>query len=354
MGGTRTWRLALALTAPLVFASLARAQTPSATALRWQAPPECPQAASFAAQVEHLLGQTLDARRDQSLHVVGEVVTSAVGFTVQLHVTSALGTQRRELTHRDCAELSEAAALVTALAIDPHLVVPEARSEPAPEPEPAAAATPVPTEPPSKPDSKPAQEPAPLAPRVSADRDRDTRPTQPSANLRASIAALGLVGSSVLPGVGLGVGGLAALGRGPLQLAVAGTYWLPRFRALEAGAGPGIELGAWGVGLKACWLPLSGDITVTTCLGPTAGDMYGSGNEQLSDPTTEHDRWSALEAELGLAISAKSGLTTLLGLQLGKTVEAPRFGIREDGRDVPVFEANGWSFNGFVGLGQFR
>jgi hypothetical protein len=123
---------------------------------------------------------------------------------------------------------------------------------------------------------------------------------------------------------------------------------------LEAQAGAGIELGMWQVGVKGCALPLTGNVSLSACLGPKLGDMYGRGNEQLENRKKEHDRWSALAAELSVAVSGKSGWMTLLGVELGRTLEAPRFGIRANGRDKPVFEAPSWTFNGFLGFGQSR
>jgi hypothetical protein len=72
--------------------------------------------------VERFLGQAIESRRDQELDVAGEVRGSAVaGYTVRLRLKTVRGSQERELNHEDCRELTEAAALVRALAIDPKL-----------------------------------------------------------------------------------------------------------------------------------------------------------------------------------------------------------------------------------------
>jgi hypothetical protein len=351
MQGVRGTGLALALfvTSP----SGARAGESAPSEVSWQAPAQCPQQPAFVAEVERLLGQTLDARRDQLLAISAEVGATAGGaFRVELRVRTRSGTQGRTLTHLDCTELTEAAALVTALAIDPQLVVPE----------PAAETTTKMA--PAEPGAEVAAKPAVLVPVPVAKSEVDTSPVSqrladqpdsraPEQPLHPSAAVLGLVGTATLPEIGLGVGALAALGPGRFRVALSGAYWLPRFKAIGARAGAGVDLGAWGVSVKACGLPLSGDVTLTACFGPRLGDMYGTGNAELENPTTAHQRWSTLEAELSLAISAKSGLTTLLGVELGKTLEAPRFGIEQNGEEVEVFEANAWILNGFVGLGQF-
>jgi len=342
------------------FQSTARAE--SSPTASWTAPESCPQQPAFAAQVESFLRQPLSARHDRRLEISGSVTPRAdVGYVAQLRVATPRGVEQRELTHRDCAELTEAAALVVALAIDPELVVPESRL--------SAAAVPVtessdssPHEPPERSTPPAAAPPSPPSvPNVivaSPPRVGDARQPRARAGaarpLRGSVHALGLIGSGVLPGVGGGFGAQGGLGQGRFRVAVRGLYWHPRFQPLEGRSNVGIDLGAWGVGIKACGLPLGGEITLVACIGPVLGDMYGQGSGSLTATRTVHDRWSALEAELSLEVGASSGLAAALGVALGKTLEAPRFGIVRDGRAAPVFEANAWTVTGFVGVGIFR
>lgn len=351
MRAVRT-QLALGL-AVCSLVSSAHAQSPPLPA-SWRAPESCPQQSSFVLHLEGFLGRQLSAVDDRSLDVVGNVRADAdQGYVAQLRVRTKLGSQQRELAHRDCAELTEAAALVSALAIDPKLVVPPPKSgdesagaSAGPQPLPPADAPP-PTTPVAP------LEPTTMPPASSSSRDAP-RSVPPSGSLHPSLAVLGLVGSSILPGAGAGVGLFGALGPGRFRLAARGSYWFPRFQGVAGVTGPGIDLGAWGVGLKACALPLAGEVTLATCLGPELGDMYGTGNAPLTNPSTVHNRWSALSAELALAIRSSVGLTTLFGLELGKTLEAPIYGIRVDGEASEVFEAHAWTLNGYVGLGLFR
>lgn len=345
---------------PIVAPSRAGAETAGAS-LSWQAPAECPQAGEFSGEVERLLGQPLDRERDQRLQIVGRVAARAGGdYAVELRVTGRLGVQRRALQHRDCAKLTEAAALITALAIDPELIVPEAQPA-TPEPEQAEAATPgasppVAAAPARQLDTGFAQKElaATIAPAPIPSADAGPQPARESSPLRGSIAALGLLGTGSLPKVGVGFGARGELGARRFRVALDGAYWLSRFQGLQAETGPGIELGMWGVGLKACGLPLAGKVTLSGCLGPKIGDMYGRGNGLLENAVEAHGRWSALVAELSLAISARSGLMTLFGVELGRTLEAPRFGILTNQREREVFEAARWTFHGFVGFGQSR
>lgn len=332
----------------------ARAELPAGTHLSWSAPPACPQAPAFIAEVERFLGQSLAPRRDQQLDVSGLVQTDArAGFSVKLSWRGQHGTQKRQLSHENCQELTEAAALVTALAIDPQLSI-------APEPPPTAPAASTAETPPAAASTDddpppPALAPVFVPPSAPATPDRRTQLPQPSARPPLSMSAtlLGLVGAGELPDAGMGVGGQFSLGGRRFRVAARGVYWLPRFVALEGDSGPGVELDLWSVGFRACALPLHGDWALAACLGPDIGDLRGRGTE-LENERTQHDRWSALSLELALSHEADSGLLTLVGVGVGKTLEAPRFGIERNGEEVELFQSAGWGALAFVGLGVFR
>src|SRR5690242_2708151 len=142
---------------PLAVAIAAALATPAAHAeprsqwVSWRAPGACPQQAALLAQTEAFLGHPLN-QRDDRLQLDGIVQSDEErGYVVHLRVATSRGSQERDLAHRDCAELTEAAALIVALAIDPELVIPE-------KPAAAPATPPAPTSPPSAP---PEPEPAP-------------------------------------------------------------------------------------------------------------------------------------------------------------------------------------------------
>jgi hypothetical protein len=319
----------------------------------WRAPAECPQEPIFVAQLEHFLGQRLDARRDQGLEISGDVSASETGgYVARLRVRGASGTHERELSHRDCAELTEAAALVTALAIDPSLAIPdEAAAAKSIADEPVANVVTEPAKPPETPATPAPAAPAALpAPTPLKDVAPERRPGPP---LHAGVVVVGLAGNAVLPDAGLGLGARARVVRSRFGLALQADYWLPRTRSI-GGTEASVQLGAWDVGLKACGVPIAGHVALSLCAGGVLGDMYGSGNERLSKPRTSHRRWSALEAELDLMVLASSGVATWLGVEGGKTLEAPNFGISMDGQEVEVFTPSGWIVSGFVGLGVFR
>ncbi len=236
------------------FSPAARSDTPTRVSV-WRAPEACPQEAAFTAQVEKFLGQPLGAQRDQSLVIECEVESSTGGYVAKLRVQTERGTQQRDLSHQDCAGLIEAAALVTALAIDPSLTLQEGAETPE---NPPAPPPPAPAPPPS---------PKPVAVTSSA-----PAPARSKSPLHWRGAELGVVGGSVLPDVGLGFGARAQLGTARFSALVQGEYWLPRFMSIEGAAAPGLDLGAWGVGLAACGAPLVGRLSLALCVGPKLGE----------------------------------------------------------------------------------
>ena len=294
------------------------------------------------------MGQGLSARHDAGLAISGELrQDERLGYTVQLSVVSTRGNLRRELSHEDCVELTEASALVAALALEPDLVVPErspsaqvvsqSRSD-------AAAAPPLPA----------LAAPAPVTVPHAKERDEAPPPRAAGRSVQLSINALGLLGNAVLPGTGVGVGGQAAGTYRRFRISGRGTYWLPRTRAVDGSEGAFLELGAWGVGVRGCGLPITGEVTLALCAGPELGNMSASGIGLLTNKRTAHQPWSALATDVSLGISAKSGLYTQLGVELAKVLEAPRIGVRDAGLPAEVFRAPGWMFNGFVALGLTR
>lgn len=307
----------------------------------WSAPSLCPGPAEFQAQVERLLRQPLSARRDQSMSVTGEVREDGAGaFRLELRMSTATGLQTRTLSHRDCRELTEAGALVTALAIDPNLVVePSGSTSAFPSSEPTAL----------QPPSARAATPEPVAP-IAARSASDRAATQRGAAWNPTLVALGLAGNSVLPGVGVGVGARVAAGRGAWRLTLRGASWLERFEPVRGTDASGITFSAWSLGLRACAVPVASQLSLWACLGPDAGELRGEGQD-LERSRTAKERWASLNAELSLVYASRSGLMTLVGFEFGKTLEAPRFGIAQNGQGVDVFAANDWLAQASVGFG---
>jgi hypothetical protein len=327
------------------------AQVPSGVLLSWSAPEECPSEGRFVAEVERFLGQAVGAKRDQKLTINGFVDKEpAGGFSAKLRVLSQHGTQERRLTHENCTDLTEAAALVAALAIDPTLTLESTPQKaepplPAPEPdEPPASSDPSAAEPKLVP---PPTEPAPAKLPLNTPRVPASKPWSLSA------AALAMASTGALPGAGVGLGGRLTIGRSLFQIAARGGYFLPRFVGVAGAANSGVELDLWSISVQACLVPVRGEWLASLCVGPDIGDLRGRGVD-LEKRTTEHGRWSALGLDATLSHVNPWGLDTLFGVGFGPALETPRFGIKRDGRSLELFRSDGWSALAFVGIGIRR
>jgi hypothetical protein len=337
----------LALLACSTLATSARGDTPPALVLTWSAPSHCPEEGEFRALVEGFLRQSLDERRQQNIVIAGALrqPQESGDFQLQLRVETAVGQQTRELSHRDCRELAEAGALVAALAIDPSLV--GQPPPPRPPEAPAAAVIAVgqsPAEVPRTTTKQPVTTPAARA--VS----QLPEPQRASPSWHPSLIGIGVAGNGVLPGVGVGMGARAAAGRERWRVAIRGAYWLERFEPLPGSSGSGLALSTWSIGLRACGLPVVGRISLWVCLGPDAGPLRAEGRE-LENARSAEERWTAMIGELNLVHTSSSGLISQLGLEVGKALEMPRFGVSQDGREVEVFRANAWILLATAGFG---
>lgn len=120
---------------------MAQAQTPAdsaepnAVALDWDAPPGCPDGAAVRAEVRRLTGPTETGPRH--LTARASIVPAADG-TWTLALTTELDgvTGERILSGASCESLSDAAALMLAIILNPDLVVATPPAPPAPQVEP--------------------------------------------------------------------------------------------------------------------------------------------------------------------------------------------------------------------------
>jgi hypothetical protein len=304
--------------------------------------------------VEHFLKQSLAERREQSIAIAATVREQAQGYGLVLQVGTTRGVQTRELAHADCRELAEAGALVTALAIDPSLVVDDG-SATAALPDAAAAQPSSPVATPPTPAAAPTSDAPASAPRArmvptAPGPNVPEAPDSATAKLHPSLVALASAGNGALPGVGPAFGASVAAGPGRWRLALRGLYWLERFQSIAGPPGAGASLRSWAVGARACAVPVSAPLGLWACLGADMGQLRAKGAE-LDENRTARDRWSAISAELVAVYTVSSGVTTLLGFELGRALDRPRFGISSSGRDLEVFQAPEWIAQASLGFG---
>ena len=145
-------RLRLGALAPLVvlaLASPARAQPLERGALRleWTAPGGCPNGVEVVDRIETLLGVRIADLAPEPIVARGKVrEVGALRYELTLETHQREQRFVRSMQAPSCAELSDAGALVLALAIDPTLAERQARSSA----ETAPGTSALPTEPPPR------------------------------------------------------------------------------------------------------------------------------------------------------------------------------------------------------------
>ncbi len=228
--------------------------------LRWEAPNECPDAASVSTSTERLLGQPLHGPRGNSVRAQGKVSKNGSGnWELQLRISVGDRVEEETLIAKKCRALADAMALKVALASDPLAVVESVQGDTL---APAAPALPAKAPPPPSSDRR----------TMGAIRD--------ASKSRRSSGSLRLTG-------GAGVGQLPGVSGGS---ALYGSLQLSSFRA-ELGAqfyrggdvryaqlpNVGAHLDLYSGTVRACLTPNAGRWTFPICGGFELGVMRGEG-----------------------------------------------------------------------------
>ncbi|MCA9650416.1 MAG: hypothetical protein KC501_10940 [Myxococcales bacterium] len=297
---------------------------PPGVRLQWSAPPQCPDADALLEAIDRALGEVDDDER-RAVEVRGELQAQAPeGYRLRLTLDGGRsGT--RELRGSSCEELSEAAALVIAMAIDPRLLErmqetpgeeePEHGVEPGPEP----GEVEVPPEPERDPESEPGDgppEPEPTLATTPGEAKVEVPPERPSSRepVLAFVARFdGGVGGGPLPGpdgvvfVGTGVAGRA------WRAELTASYWPPRATSSASHPAVGVRSQLWTVGAQGCYEPRWRTVSLPVCAGLAAGAVHAVGTGE-QEPLRVASRWVAVVAEpavvwwtrprLGLALRA--------------------------------------------------
>ncbi len=312
--------------------------------LRWNAPDECPDDAVLVRSVEQQLDQPLSEARQQSLAISANVVGEpSGGFAAKLRFAGPNGTEERFLEHPDCAKLTEAVALLMALAIDPERV--KARQQAA---GPAATVAAPKTEPSSGPGVPP-----PAAERASAPARDDAPPALPTRSTerawRPRVGVFGFAGSGSLPSVGPGLGVEVSLRARYLELGLVGRYWLSRVEPVPGVAEADVRLALASLGLRGCGVAPSGAWQLRGCAGAELGDLWGTGEGAVEQPRTGHALLPSLSASLTLSYGGQ-GLIPFAGVEGALALSRAPFGVAVNGRDLEVFRPSVGALQAFIGL----
>jgi hypothetical protein len=289
--------------------------------LEWNAPGGCPNRVELVERIEALLGARIEDLRPEPIAAKGDVRQvgpSRFELTLETHQSE----QRfaRSMEAPSCAELSDAGALVLALAIDPTLAERQARAEVGPgtsalpaETPGAPNAEPAPPEP--KPEPKKPERAAVVQTLDTAD-PRDEPPPAPPKSPPLPLSGVARVegvadfGSVAAASAGLRVSGAAEIAAFRVGL---GFLWLPPTRSNAEGTstqGGYIDLLAGQ--LFGCQLPLRGRFELEACATVELGSIHGVGVG--TDTKTEG---SALWFGFGGLVTGRLPIATAFALTAG-------------------------------------
>lgn len=261
--------------------------------VQWSAPESCPRERFVDALGRHLAGS-----RTPAVRVAAEVVQD--GDTWRIETTLDEGRTPRRFAGRSCEAVVDAAALATAIAIDP-LHVEDGPADVDAAPVVPAAIVPEPSAIPTRSTVGTSQV---TTPRVATQRRADRAPPtrRPPARRRTRAigwAALALDGGA-LPGVGLGPALGLGVVHGALRAEVLGSWRAPvRVRALEdPQVGATIDLLEAGLRLCGVVRPTA-RLELPWCGGVDVGRLRGRGFG-LEESRSASLWWTALVGATGV------------------------------------------------------
>jgi hypothetical protein len=286
------------------------------------------------------LGQPLAEAREQRLAVAIHVQGSDQSFAAKLSFAGPQGTEQRFLEHPECAKLTEAAALLVALAIDPERVKSRQQAEGSTE-----SAAVVPEDPrPAAPVEPVAALPAPPLARQRAHGSVE----RPRPAVRATMTLAAIAGRGPLPELSTGVAGELGARYRLFRAAAVGRYWLPGDADVEGFAGSSVRLSLATLGARACGVPGSGAWAVLACVGGDFGSLSGTG-QGVGNARTRSELFAAAAASASVAYT-HSELSPLVGLEFSGALNRPRFGVLQGGIEHQAFRPSQWMLLGSFGV----
>jgi hypothetical protein len=240
----------------------------------WRAPAECPTDVDVLSRIEGLLGTLVSDLALPDLAARGRITLLAPEH-YELVLETFQGEQRFHRTMRaaSCAELTDAGALVLALAIDPTLSERRAGA-PASTPAPGAASATPNVNAPSPPAPR-AERPRPAATTAPPSGSLPDSPPRPRRPARFLLGARGVIDFGSVADVAVGPGIGVAIRFRSLEASLDGV-WLPARRTL-ATPGKGGDISLAAASLRGCYRPLSGTLEALGCAAFELGSIDGEG-----------------------------------------------------------------------------
>ncbi|MCK6592040.1 MAG: hypothetical protein L6Q76_31190 [Polyangiaceae bacterium] len=350
--GRRAAALGVLLASALARGAEAAPSSVERLRLTWSAIEGCPSEKELLAEVAKLLGEKARALAEP-IPVKAAVSRDANGsFTMRLETPGEGGTLARELRGSTCKAVTDAAALILALMIDPDAATTdpeepieakmpageEDREKIPAEPEPASP--PQPETPPTLTSAPPSRRastqapPLPSSPRANETRAFPRTDRTPPIDFRVNAWAGADIGS--LPGVAPGFGALGSVALGIPRLSLGFAVWPKKAGTLDAlpSAGSDVEILAGEFG--ACAALLRKPIEIAPCaaveIGRIAAEGFGVPNAR-----TGASVWGALKGGSTIVWRpfetqpswSRIGLTTRIELVI--PLVRPRFVIEGTG-----------------------
>ncbi len=325
MDGTgRRWLAALGLAPPLFFALPPSTDQVEPIQLFYQGIEGCPDRAAFMAELGTRTARVRAARPGELARAV-RVAFERKGSVMFGHLlidNPDRSHTQRHVSGTDCAEVSSALALVTALIIDPRaleVAPPDAASADAAPQETVGATAPVPPPPPVQAPA-PVSPPAPAPSHVAAPIADSADDRRPSASLpaRRALVVGGQANALVGPAPSTAWGGGAFVGIDDASAALLAASARLSVLALTAS-----DEFASGVGARFTWLlarpelcplrpQLFDELRLELCAGADLGALITSGRG-LDQPAQSTRFWAAPGASARLAWLLNGGFLLELG-----------------------------------------
>jgi hypothetical protein len=312
--------------------------------LEWVSPPECDARQRTIAAVERLLGSSPGSVARGPLSASATVTGTANGdFHLLLIVQHGDEQLTRKLEAPSCVELSDAAALILALVLDPELL---ARGEPTPTPnearEPSSAAPPAP-------EGNEAGNEVALPAREARLSVARAKPARVAARARLEpFVELGPVASwGVIPSPALGVSLSGGFDFRSWRVSVTGAYF-PSRHAQAAGSAASAAFELRTIGASLCY---SQRLTEGLRLGPCLLSDFGSVaalGEGVDAPQGDTKRWGSTGLAALLRYASRRAFE--LGVQASLQLPWGRPEYWLAGSRVYDPSAVGLGLRGFVGV----
>jgi len=210
--------------------------------LSWVAPADCPDQDALLARVGELIGERGGEQTHEPLEVLATVTPRDGGFVAELRTPQRGAERTRVLEAPSCIELTEASAVVIALAFSP----------------PEETAPPVPA---------PAPPPAPVAPAAALPDETpepDLVPRRSNTRLGTGAGVVTDFGTLAPVAIGFAVGIGGRYGR-YLEHGIRVSIFPNRSSSVEGHPDQGVNIGLVAAALSLCFQPLSGQFVLAGC-----------------------------------------------------------------------------------------